>query len=71
MFSLVSDKHSVHTRNNVNEINVPAYKLNISHGNIKYRGSIYFNSIPMDIINLASYPIFKQEMKKVRDFTVK
>ena len=45
MFSYVNETHEVKTRAN-NDLAVPAVRLNISKGNVKYRGALYYNSLP-------------------------
>ena len=65
-FIVMSDKYNVHTRSNVIDLlDVPAYCLNVSRGNIKYRGPTYYDKLPIGLRSAPSYPTFKYKSKTV------
>ena len=59
-----ADLHSHETRCSDNLL-VPFYRLSNSQRSISYLCPTYWNSLPLQIKNSSSFPMFKREIKKL------
>ena len=70
MFTKVSEMHSRNTRNSANNmLFVPNTPMELSKGNVKYRGATYFNYLPYEVKEAPNYEAFKRQSKGV-DFAI-
>ncbi len=71
-FSRVSDNSERVTRSSIrNDMYIPKYKLEITGGNIKVRGSRYYNMLPESAREKPTLKSFKNELKRNPPFTTK
>ena len=64
MFKLVAEHHNRSTRSsNSSKLYVPSVNLKTCRGNIRHRGTVYYNTLDQNIMNSASYDIFKNSVK--------
>ena len=71
-FSRVSENSERVTRSSIrNELYIHKYRLDVMGGNIKVRGSKYYNKLPMSTREKATLKQFKNEMKRTKPFTTK
>ncbi len=65
MFTFVNETHVVNTRASTESVaSVPHVNLQISKGNVAYRGPKYFNELPTDVRTAPSHKSFNSRAKK-------
>ncbi len=63
-FSRVSDMSERITRSSIrNELHVPKHRLEVTSGNIRVRGSRYYNRLPMSTREKPTISQFKNELR--------
>ena len=67
MFSTVESVTGMTTRSAISRvIKVPKYRLKTCKGNIKVRGPMYHNTIPLDIREAKTVRSFKNRLRKLK-----